>query len=50
MKKHAEYIKIHRPEAYIDVDVNDIGVYEKSTKTNYANGYIKSKYDYQVYT
>ena len=37
MEKHAEYIKIHRPEAYIDVDVNDIGFYTKSSKTYNSN-------------
>ena len=46
IEKHADYIKIHRPEAYIDFDVNDIGFYKKSTNI----GYIKSEYDYQFYS
>ena len=35
VEKHAEYIKIHRPEAYIDVDINDKGIHAKSSKTKH---------------
>ena len=40
MKHHADYIQFHRPEAYIDFDIDEIGIYKK----------IKPNYDYQFYT